>query len=289
MRERIRLALAVAAVIASAACGGRADDTAAPLASIAVTAPAADVESGAPIDLSYRFQRTPNGGALAEDYQVFVHMLDDRGRLLWTDDHAPAVATSGWGAGPITYQHTTFVPRGLPAGRVVVEAGLYSVASGMRVPLSGTPRGDRAYEVASFSVRPPANAVIVSLDTGWHGAEQVEGSASSWRWSTGQARLLMRNPRRNVVFWLEVERPPVLTAQTIEWRIAGAPVATVTLPPGRSVQRVPVPVERLGALDEVEMEWHVSPTFVPANVPALGSQDRRELGVRLDHIYVQIE
>lgn len=289
MKARTRLWLAVSAVLASTACGGRAEDTAAPLASIAVTVPAGEVQAGAPIDLAYRFQRTPDGAALPEDYQVFVHLIDERGRLRWTDDHAPAVATSAWGEGPIIYQRTTFVPRDLPPGRVLVEAGLYSVSSGMRVPLAGTPRGDRAYEVASFSVRPSTNSVIVSLDTGWHGAEQVEGSASVWRWSTGRARLLMRNPRRNVVFWMEVERPPVLEGQTIEWRIAGAPVATVTLPPGRSVQRVPMPADRLGALDEVEMEWRVSPTFVPADVPALRSQDRRELGVRLDNIYVQVE
>jgi uncharacterized lipoprotein YbaY len=289
MNMRMRGGLAVVAVLAGAACGGRADDTAAPLASIAVTAPAAAVEAGAPVELSYRFERTPDGAALPEGAHVFVHLLDDSGRLKWTDDHAPAVATSTWGKEPITYQRTMFVPRDLPPGRVRVEAGLYAVSTGTRIPLDAPSRGDRAYDVASFSVRPSANTVIVSLDAGWHGAEQAEGTGSSWRWSTGRARLLMRNPRRNVVLWLEVERPPVLDAQTIDVRIADVSVATVALPPGRTVQRVPIPADRFGALDEIDMEWRVSPTFVPAAVPALASQDRRELGVRLDNIYVQVE
>jgi hypothetical protein len=289
MQRRIRTLLAAAVLLATAACGGGAADTAAPLATIAVTPLAAGAESGAPIDFTYRFQRTPQGAPLPEDYQVFVHMLDDRGRLLWTDDHLPPVATSTWGDAPVTYQRTTFVPRDRAAGPVLVEAGLYSVASGMRVPLAAKLRGDRAYEVASFSVQPPSNAVIVNLDQGWHGAEQPEGNAASWRWSSGTARLLMRNPRRNVVVWVDVERAPVLSEQTIEWRIADTPVATLALQPGRTVHRVPISAERLGSGDQVEVEWRVSPTFVPATVPALSSQDGRELGVRLYHVYVGVQ
>ena len=37
----------------------------------------------------------------AEDYRVFVHFLDERAQVLWTEDHDPPVPTSEWTPGAV--------------------------------------------------------------------------------------------------------------------------------------------------------------------------------------------
>lgn len=290
VRTRALLAVVASALLLTAACGSKAEDTAEPLAAITVTLPGGEAEAGAPLDVAYRFERTKAGPAFSENYVVFVHVLDEHGRLLWTDDHEPAVPTSKWGNTAIEYRRTMFVPRDSAAGRVIVEAGLYSLTSGERVPLAGTPRGNRAYEVASFAVGPPGNNLVVFGD-GWHGAEQADGDPSGWRWSKKAAHLSIRNPRRNIVLTVDMDQPVTQTGdQTVEWRVGDELLETTTVTSHRrSVRRIAIPAERLGTGEQVDFELRVSPTFVPASIPSLASQDRRELGVRLFNVHVAVE
>ena len=282
----LRMTVVLAGVLLVQACAA-AKDTQQPLASLAVSLAQPGVEAGAPIEFSYRVTRVP-GAALSDDHWVFVHLVDDAGMLLWTDDHRPPVPPSRWGAEPTTYRRTMFVPRTASTGRIQVEAGLYVPPDGPRVRLTGTEKGDRSYAVAAFDVRPASNGVFVAFGEGWHGAERApQEPLRDWRWSAGEGHLSFRHPGRDAVLWLELDQPVAAVGpQRLEVRDGPALLATVAITPGaRQVVRVALPGGR-AAGSMVALGLTVQPTFVPAAVPALRSQDARELGVRVFNVYV---
>ena len=276
-------------MLLSVACGSPSTDTASPRASIAVSPAQASAEPGAPIDLEYRLSKVADAAPLTGNIWVFVHMLDEGGTLLWTDDH-PAPAPGSWATEAVSYRRTMFVPRIPYTGRVRVEAGLFSKDDGARVPLAGVDRGGHSYDVAAFEMKPASNAVFVSFGDGWHGAERDAGEAGrEWRWSKGDARLSFRNPRRDAAVWLELDQPvTAVGAQTVELRVESTLRASVKVVPGaRRIERVALPVAQLGTGPMVDLDLHVQPTFVPASTAGVANQDTRELGVRVFSVYVQ--
>jgi hypothetical protein len=289
-RSRLHALFAFACVLPFAlACGSPSTETASPRASIAVSPALAWAEGGAPLDLEYRLSKVADAAPLSENIWVFVHMLDESGTLLWTDDH-PAPAPASWATEPVSYRRTMFVPRISYAGRVRVEAGLFSKDDGARVALAGVDRGGHSYDVAAFDMKPASNAVFVSFGDGWHGAERDAGEAAhEWRWSKADARLTFRNPRRDAVLWLELDQPvAAVGVQTVEVRAGAELLATIKVAPGaRRIDRVALPGAQLGTGPMVDLDLHVQPTFVPASTAGVANQDTRELGVRVFNVYVQ--
>lgn len=285
------LSLAVLTAVAVALHGcARADEPAAPVASIAVTPSSASVGVGAPIDLAYQWTRVTGGPALTDDLYAFVHFVDDSGMLLWTDDHRPPVAPSRWSGDAASYRRTVFVPRMAYSGRVHVQAGLYVPPNGPRLALTGTATGDKSYAVASFDVGPDRDGVFVTFGDGWHGAERAaQEPLREWRWSSGEAHVSFRAPGRDAVLWLELDQPVTqVGAQRLEVRIGSDLLATVPIAPGtRVVQQVPLPADRIAG-PMVDLALTVTPTFVPSTVAALGSQDSRQLGIRVFNVYVAV-
>jgi hypothetical protein len=219
---------------------------------------------------------------------VFVHLVDEGGMLLWTDDHRPPVPPSKWGAEPIEYTRTMFVPRVTYTGRVQVDVGLYVPPDGPRLRLTGTETGDRSYVAAAFDVRPASNAAFVAFGEGWHGAEVApQEPLREWRWSAGDAQLSFRHPGGDAVLWLELDQPvTAIGTQRVEVRDGQALLATLRVEPGaRQVGRIPLPAGTAGG-SPLALDLHVQPTFVPASVPSLRSQDTRQLGVRVFNVYV---
>jgi hypothetical protein len=225
----------------------------------------------------------PPAPALPADTWVFVHAVDAAGALLWTDDHQPPTAPSTWGDVEVTYRRTTFVPRSTPAGRVHVEAGLFSRADGARIPMTAGNPGASAFEVM-----PASNDLVVVFGDGWHGAERVEQrQANEWRWSKGDARLSFRRPQQDAVLWLEIDQPVTqVGSQTVELRVGSDLLATLDVDPGaRHIHRVSLPAGRLGGGPTVQLDLHVRPTFVPATTAGLGGQDMK-LGVQVFNAHV---
>jgi hypothetical protein len=65
-------------------------------------------------------------------------------------------------------------------------------------------------------------------------------------------------------------------------------VDSFPLPAGRTeLRRIKLSSAQLGTADTVELRISVDRTFVPATVPALKSNDPRELGVRVFRAFVQ--
>ena len=290
MKRLCRTTACVLAILA-AACG-RTEESAPPVATPSVALERKTVTLGSPLEIKYRFTVADNAPPFTDDYWVFVHFIDRDGELMWTDDHRPATPTEKWKAGDtIEYARTLFVPKFPYTGPTTVEVGLFSPKTGQRLPLIGQTRGQRAYQVASFDLQVQSESQFVVFKEGWHPAEVADDQVGTeWQWSKKEATLTFRNPRRDVTFYLQLDRPavPFPEPQQIELRIGDQVVDRFALAAHETVLRklVLTPAQ-LGTADTVEMRIVVDRTFIPAAIPSMKSPDPRELGVRVFRAYLE--
>jgi hypothetical protein len=97
-----------------------------------------EANAGQSIEVKLYWQAlNPDG----EDYKVFVHLLDEYGRLVAQSDSYPQdgwYPTSIWAAGEqIWDDYTIFLPDETLAGRYHIAVGLYHPVSGKRLPARG--------------------------------------------------------------------------------------------------------------------------------------------------------
>ena len=293
MSSRSTRALAALLLALIVAACGRTEENEKAVATPAVSLTRPDAAVGSPMDMKYRFVVASDAPAFAEDYWVFVHFLDADGELMWTDDHQPSTPTREWKPGAtIEYSRTMFVPKFPYVGETRVEVGLFSPKTGARLPLAGTTRGQHAYTVATFNLRLQSDNLFVVFRDGWHETELAdETSGIEWQWSKKEATLSFRNPKRDVVFFLQADQPVTALPepQRVEVRIGPAVLDSFTLPPGgaRDLRRIDISASQLGAGETVEMTIAVDKTFVPASIPQMRSTDARELGIRVFRAFVQ--
>jgi hypothetical protein len=278
--------------LTGAACGGGAD-TAPAVGSVSVSLSRARVALGSPVDVTYRFTLAPDAPPLGPR-TVFVHFLDANDEMMWTDDHVPPTPTTEWKPGQtVEYTRTMFVGRYPYVGAAKVVTGLYAPDSNERVKLSNEDRGDRSYKVADFELLPQTENVFVIFKDGWHQSEVVQDGAQrvEWQWTKKEATLAFRNPKRDVVLFLDADNPSTSanSAQQIDVLIGDQQLGSVGLQRGapQKVSRFPVSAAQLGAADMVELRLVVDKTFVPALEPGASSGDSRELGARIFHAFIQ--
>lgn len=285
------LLVLIALTLSTTACG-RTEDVAAPVATPAVSLSRPDAAVGSPVDMAYRFAVAAEAPAFAEDYWVFVHFLDRDGELMWTDDHRPPTPTRQWRPGAtIEYSRTMFIPKFPYTGETTVEVGLFSPDTGARLPLGGENVGMRSYRVARFNLRLQSDNLFVVFNNGWQETETADdASGLEWQWTKGEATLSFRNPKRDAVFFLQLDQPvkALPEPQQVELRIGSTVLERFPLPIGEKLlRRFDVTASQLGQADTVEMVIAVDKTFVPASIPELRSADSRELGVRVFRAFVE--
>jgi hypothetical protein len=285
-----RIALATL-IAASAACSDGKDD-APPVATPMVTLASSKVPLGRQVAVTYRFSVAPNAPPFAEDYLVFVHVMNASGKQVWTNDHEPPTPTRQWKPGTvIEYTQPMFVPRTGNLGHFTVEVGLYSPKSRERLPLSGDNRGRRTYRVAEFDVTGATRDTPVLFVDGWHNAETPDSAQGvEWRWSKGTSTVWLRNPKRDVVLVIDADQPATALGapQRVTLRIGDKDVDMFEIPPGkRLMHRVALPAASLGESEMTRVTLVVDKTFVPANLPGGGSSDKRELGIRVFNAYLE--
>lgn len=276
-------------LLMAAGCG-KAADTAPPMASAAVDFGRPVAMVGGPVEMTYRFTVEPGAGALPPDDMVFVHFMDADGELMWTDDHQPPTPTGQWKPGStISYTRTMFVPKIPYVGETRVALGLYAPKTGERVPLAGTAVGKRAYAMGTFSLQLQSDALFVVFKDGWHPTEQAGDNLREWQWSKQQATLAFRNPRADVVLYLQLDRAAGFEGpQAVTLRIGDAVVDQFALQPnGSDLRKVRLRADQLGTADIVDVVVAVDKTFVPAALPGGTSKDPRELGVRVFRAFVE--
>ena len=275
-------------VVGVGGCARKAD-TAPPLVTPSATVTPADAAIGSPIELKLRFVVAP-GARFDQDYMLFVHFMDTDRELMWTDDHQPPVPTSQWKAdSTIEYSRDVFIPKFPYVGDTRVEVGLVSPKTGERVAMAGDNKGQRSIQVASFNLRLQSDNLFVVFKDGWQDTEtSSEGVGVEWQWSKKEGTLAFRNPGRDAVFYLQADQPARVGPQQVEVRIGSAVVDRFTLEPGgRELRKTPIAKAQFGDGETVEIVVAVDKTFVPALLPALGSTDSRELGIRVFRAFVQ--
>jgi hypothetical protein len=289
MFTRTSLAIALAAGLAAAGCGGQ-EDTAPAQGSVAVQLSRSRIALGSPVEVTYKFTVASDAGSLGAR-KAFVHFLDADGEQMWTDDHDPPIPTTSWKAGQaVEYTRTVFAPVYPYVGPARVVAGLYDFATGDRVKFAGADAGGRAYQVAQFELLPQTENVFLIFKDGWHAVEAAsDNSMVEWQWTKKEATLAFRNPRRDSTLYFQADNPgKAATAATqIEVRLGEQVLQTVKLVPDGPVHKIALPAAAMGAGDMVELRLVVDQTFVPALEPGAASNDPRELGARVFHAFVQ--
>lgn len=289
-RPSVALGLA-ALVLASgslAACRKK-EPAAPPLATPSVTLSHDKTPLGSPIDITYKFV-VANDAHFTEDLRVMVHVVDADEELIFAFDHNPPVPTTQWKPGQtIEYTKTVFVPIYPYVGEATIQLGLHSTATQKRVALAGDDAGQHAYKVAKLQLQPQTENVFTVFKEGWHPGEIAEHNASvEWQWTKKDATLSFKNPKKDCVFYLDVDNPGSVfnEAQQVTVTLGGAVVDQFTLQPKRpELRKVALKAAQLGGGDVAELVISVDKTYIPAVVMA-GSKDPRELGVRVFHAYI---
>lgn len=266
------------------------------MATAAFAASKTRVPLGSPVDLTYKFDVAPNA-KIDGDYRVFVHVLDADGKVIWTDDHDPPVPTSQWKPGQTVgpYTRTVFVPVVPYLGEAAVRIGLYR-DNAPRLTLAGGDPGDRGvasheYKVGVLQMLPSSENLLTIWKSGWNQDEYAaDNPANSWRWTQKLATLSFRNPHKDVMLYLDYDarsdlfsgQPQTVTVGTGTQVVASFPADSTA----RTLRRIPLSAAQLGNGEMVDVRIEVDKTFVPATLPNGGS-DRRELGIRVYHAFVE--
>jgi hypothetical protein len=285
-------ALALAAAVVGVAGCHRDKPKAPPVATPSVKLSRDRAPLGSPIDITYHFDVAADAPPFAEDYTVFVGVVDADGELMWTEDHQPPIPTRQWKPGQkVEYTRTVFVPVYPYIGEAAIRMGLYSVASKKRLTLSGEDVGQQAYKVASLQLQPQSENLFTVFKEGWHPAESAEHNANvEWQWTKKQATLAFKNPHKDCTFFLELDNPGGVfnENQQVTITVGNAVVADIAVTPQHlQLHRIPIKADQLGAADMVELRIAVDKTFVPMQVTGGASRDPRELGVRVFHAFIE--
>jgi len=277
---------------ASVASCRRKEAPAPPVATPSVTLSHDRVPLGSPVDITYRFEVAADAPAFAEDYRVFVGVVDPDEELMWTDDHEPDVPTKSWKPGQkLEYTRTVFVPVYPYVGDASIHMGLYSPTTKKRLSLSGQDVGQRAYKVGKLQLLPQTENVFTVYKEGWHGPETaLDNAAVEWQWTKKTGTLAFRNPKKDSLFYLDVDNPSTTfpDGQHVQVTLGDQVVSDFMLPPARrSLHKIQLSTAQLGSEDMAELRIGVDKTFVPALQPGSTNKDPRDLGVRVFHAFIE--
>jgi hypothetical protein len=278
-------------VVASLAAGCRKSDSPA----LALATPSLILNhdrapAGSPVEITYKFV-VSNDAKFDKDYRVMVHVVDTDEELMWTDDHNPPVPTTQWKAGQtVEYTRTVFVPIFPYVGDAGIYVGMYSTTDQKRVPLRGQDMGQRAYKVGTINLLPQTENLFTVFKEGWHPAEVADSTAAvEWQWTKKEGTLAFKNPKKDAVLYLDLDSPGknLHGAQQVQIIMGGKTLDAFSLPPDEAMLRkVALPAAQMGTGELTELQVSVDKTFVPALVSSSTSKDKRELGVRVFHAFV---
>ena len=291
LRRTLVLAALIMALLPLAAACRRKAPAAPPVATPTVQLSRQKAPLGSPIDISYKFV-VANDAHLTEDLRVMLHVVDSDGELLFTFDHTPPVPTSQWKPGQtVEYTRTEFIPVYPYVGEAGVQIGLYSTQNQGRQPLAAEDAGQRAYKVGTLTLQPQTENVYVVFKDGWHPAEVAEHNAAvEWQWTKRVGTLAFKNPKKDCVFYLDVDHPGGVFPETqqVEVSVGGERVEQFPLAASdRVLKKIPLKAAQFGSGDTVEVQISVDKTYVPASLNVGNNKDPRELGVRVFHAFVQ--
>ena len=269
------------------ACGS--PDVGPAFAAATVTLDRSRVPLGGRLEMVYRFTALPQIGTQTESPRVLVQFVDADGKVLFTDDHDPPLATTAWRPGEtITYQRLMYIPVRPYVGQTSIRLALSSPATGERLPLADEQTGANGYVAASIELVPPQRSSFPTFQNGWHRLERARGR--EWRWTKGVAVMAFSNPRQDSVLYVDLAGRPDLfdSPQRVDFVIGGRTVDSLLLETsGDMFHTVTLNARDFGDDDTTELTLRVNQTFVPATLPGTDSTDTRRLGIRVLYAYLE--
>jgi hypothetical protein len=280
-------AVLLAAALASA-CGAS-DPVESPMVTPSLTLSRPSVALGSPIDMTYKFVVAADA-KFTQDYHVMVHFGDRDQQLLYTDDHEPPTPTSTWKPGQtIEYTRTFFAPVYPYVGDATIEIGMYATGEKLRVPMVGTDAGHRSYRIAQLTLQPQTDGIQTIYQDGWWGAEGATANGTGWHWTKSHATFAVKNPKKDCIFYLDVDNPSTLLGMPQQVTVtsgSGAMLDQFTVTASHQIMRkIAVSAAAWGTADNAELKIAIDKTFVPKALDPK-SQDPRELGIRVMHAAV---
>ncbi len=285
MRERFRpVVSAVFVCLALAGCGGnKENEPAVATPTLSLSKDRVPIDSA--VTLTYKFVVAPNA-TFNKDYWVFVHVLDQEGEQMWTDDHQPPKPTTQWKPGEtVEYKRTIFVPNYPYIGEANVRLGMYDPPSGTRLVLNAPEVSRREYLVTKFQIQASSENIFRIYKDGWHAAEvDLKNPQREWQWTKNTATISFRNPKKDCTLYLEYDaRVDLFPApQHVMIKVGDQTIgefdAVAKLP---TIISFPMTAAQLGTADMVDIALNVDKTFKP------GGADPRDLGIRVFHAYIE--
>jgi hypothetical protein len=250
------------------------------------------VPLGSALEITYTWTLEPNARPLTQDYRALVHFLDSHEVMLFDDDHTPVPPPSTWEPGKsYTYTRTRFVPLYPYVGEAEVRMGLYPFPGrGERPALKGEDKGFREYKVATIELLPQTENIFLVYKEGWHNPEtHPENPAIERTWTKKDAVVSFKNPRKDVIVYLEADTCVKCFSETPEVTVSIGDGVGVRIPiegPQVFLKKIKVKAQDLGDDEWVDLHLSMNQSFVPSKLdPPLNSDDR-ELGLDVYHLYV---
>jgi hypothetical protein len=283
------VSLASAALLLPACGGGRVE--------VNPIVPAMKVSRGrvpqaSALEVTYTWTVEAGAKKIPPNYRAFAHFLDSRRNVLFADDHTPVPPPDQWEPGQTySYARTVFVPVSSYLGETQLVLGLYpGQGRGERIALKEEDIGMRAYRVGKLELVPETENLPVAYREGWHGREPHPQDPRLERmWTKKEAVFSFKNPQRDVIVYLEADtcstcfpKPPVLTVS-----VGGK--TGLTVPIDNSLvflKKIRFKAADLGTDEWVDLRLAMNQSFVPKLLTPPTSQDARELGLLVYHLYV---
>lgn len=243
---------------------------------------------GSAVEITYNWKVEPSAKKLGKDYRALVHFLDSHGVMLFDDDHMPVPATTAWEPGKTySYTLTKFIPIYPYVGESEVRMGLYRDRE--RVALKAEDAGMQEYKVGRIELLPQTENIFLVYKEGWHNPEsRTDNPGLEVTWTKKDALVSFKNPRKDVVLYLEADTnskafdaPPVLT-------IVVAGKTGLVIPIENSevfLKKIRVKAADLGSEEWVDLRLSMNQSFVP-KLKGVNATDDRELGLMVYHLYV---
>ena len=144
--------------------------------------------------------------------------------------------------------------------------------------------------MAKLQLLPQTENLFHLFKDGWHPAEVDQINATvEWQWTKKEAVIAFRNPKKDATFFLDVDSPggAYHGSQQIQVVLNGQPVDEFTLGVDqRTMRRVALKAAQIGDAEMAELQIRIDKPWIPAQVPEARNTDKRELGIRVFHAFV---
>jgi hypothetical protein len=250
------------------------------------------VPLGSALEITYTWTVEPGAKPLGQDYRALVHFLDSHEVMLFDDDHMPQPPTSTWQPGhTYSYSRTRFVPLYPYVGEAEVRMGLYPYPGrGERPALKGEDKGFREYKVADLELLPQTENIFLVYKSGWHNPEtHPDNPAVERTWTEKEALVSFKNPRKDVVVYLEADTCVKCFPETPQLTVEVGNNVGLRFPieqPQVFLKKIRVKAQDLGEDEWVDLRLAMNDSFVPSKLKPPLNDDDRELGLNVYHLYV---